>query len=146
MPDAANAPAGAASVDGMVLRRAGGITLAVGVLATVIGFFVAGSEGLIAGLMGTAIVIVFFSLGQGILGWVLKNNPQMALSVALAVYLVKIGLLFVLIVVLQDATFFNFKVFAVTIVACTLAWTTAEIYVFGKTKVLYVEPDNGVLK
>ncbi len=126
----------------MVLRRAGGVTLIVGLVITVIGLLVAGNKGLTAGLMATAIVIVFFSLGQGILGWVLKNNPQMALTVALGVYLVKIGLLFVLIVILQDATFFDFKVFAITIVACTLAWTSAEIYVFGKTKVLYVEPEG----
>ena len=126
----------------MVLRRAGGVTLLVGLIATAIGFLVDGSKGLIGGLMATAIVIVFFSIGQGVVGWTLKNNPQMALMVALGVYLVKIGALFVLIVILQDATFFNPKVFAATIVVCTLAWTTAEIYVFGKTKVLYVEPEG----
>ncbi len=126
----------------MVLRRAGGVTLLVGLIATAIGFLVDGSKGLIGGLMATAIVIVFFSIGQGVVGWTLKNNPQMALMVALGVYLVKIGALFVLIVILQDATFFNPKVFAATIVVCTLAWTTAEIYIFGKTKVLYVEPEG----
>ena len=126
----------------MILRRAGGITLAVGVIATLIGWLAVGTTGLIGGLMGMAVVLVFFSIGQGILGWVLRNNPQFALMVALGVYLVKIGLLFVLIVVLQDATFFNSKVFAITIVVCTIAWTGAEVWVYSKTKVLYVEPEG----
>lgn len=126
----------------MILRRAGGITLAVGVIATLIGWLAVGTTGLIGGLMGMAVVLVFFSIGQGILGWVLRNNPQIALMVALGVYLVKIGLLFVLIVVLQDATFFNSKVFAITIVVCTIAWTGAEVWVYSKTKVLYVEPEG----
>ena len=143
-PHASNAvtPNSATAVDGLVLRRAGGVTAVVGLVITAIGFFVDGSKGLIAGLMGTVIVLVFFSIGQGVLGWVLRNNPQMALMVALGIYLVKIGALFVLIVLLQDATFFNFKIFAMCVVGCTIAWTTAEIYVFGKSKVLYVEPEG----
>jgi ATP synthase protein I len=55
-------------------------------------------------------------------------------------YLVKIGVLFGLVIVLQGTTAFNTKVFATTIVACTLAWTVVEVWVFARTKVLYVEP------
>ena len=140
MPSVAAEPYSARSVDALVLKTAGGITLAVGVLCAIGSWLVGGNKGLIGAVMGTVVVLLFFSIGQGILGWVLRNNPQMALMVALGVYLVKIGALFVLIVLLQDATFFNPKAFAITIVACTLAWTTAEIWVFGRTKVLYVEP------
>ncbi len=46
------------------------------------------------------------------LGAVLQNNPQNAMMVAMALYLVKIGVLLVLLLVLQDATFFAPKVFA----------------------------------
>ena len=34
------------------------------------------------------------------------------------------------------------KVFALTIVACTLAWTVAEVWIFARTKVLYVDPQQ----
>ena len=78
---------------------------------------------MIAGALGTLIVLVFFSVGQLVLGAVLKNNPQNAMMVAMALYLGKIGALLVLLLVLQDATFFAPKVFAGVIVACTLAWT-----------------------
>lgn len=126
-----------------MLRSAGVATLLVGVVGTVIGTVVAGSQGLIAGALGTLIVLVFFSVGQLVLGAVLKNNPQNAMMVAMALYLVKIGVLLILLLVLQDATFFAPKVFAGVIVACTLAWTFVEVWVFSRTKVLYVEPGNG---
>lgn len=126
-----------------MLRSAGVATLLVGVVGTVIGTVVAGSQGLIAGALGTLIVLVFFSVGQLVLGSVLKNNPQNAMMVAMALYLVKIGVLLILLLVLQDATFFAPKVFAGVIVACTLAWTFVEVWVFSRTKVLYVEPGGG---
>lgn len=126
-----------------MLRSAGVATLLVGVVGTVIGSVVAGTQGIIAGALGTLIVLVFFSVGQLVLGAVLRNNPQNALMVAMALYLVKIGVLLVLLLVLQDATFFAPKVFAGVIVACTLAWTFVEVWVFSRTKVLYVEPGSG---
>jgi ATP synthase protein I len=129
-------------VDALMLRRAGVITLVVGVICTVIGGVVAGGTGALGGLLGTVLVVVFFSAGQAVVGRTIKNNPQMALTVALTVYLVKIGILFVLLIVLQDATWFNTKVFAITIVACTIAWTVAEVWVYSGTKVLYVEPER----
>ena len=123
-----------------MLRRAGVATLVVGIIGTVIGTVLEGSKGLIAGALGTVIVLVFFSVGQIVLGAVLKNNPQNAMMVAMTLYLVKIGVLLGLLLVLQDATFFAPKVFAAVIVACTLAWTFVEVWIFSRTKVLYVEP------
>lgn len=129
------------SIDSLVLRRAGSVTLAVGVVGTIIAWATGGTPGLIAGVLGTVIVLAFFSVGQIVLGAVLKNNPQNAMLVAMTLYLVKIGVLLVLLLVLQDATFFAPKAFAAVIVACTLAWTFMEVWVFSRTKVLYVEPE-----
>jgi ATP synthase protein I len=128
------------TIDLLVLRRAGVATLLVGIVGTIIGWFVAGTPGLIAGVLGTLIVLVFFSVGQFVLGAVLKNNPQNAMMVAMTLYLVKIGVLLVLLLVLQDATFFAPKVFAAVIVSCTLAWTFMEVWIFSRTQVLYVDP------
>lgn len=140
-----DSPAGlpaAQGIDARVLRMAGGVTLVVGAIATVVGAVLQGSEGLIAGVCGTLLVIVFFSVGQLVLGWVLKNNPQMALTFAMVIYLVKIGALLALLLLLQDATFFAPKVFATTVLVCTLAWTITEVWLFNRTKVLYVDPDS----
>jgi len=130
----------ARSIDALVLRTAGGVTVVVGVIASAIGLFVGGGTGLLGGVIATVIVVVFFSIGQFTLGAVLKSNPQMALTVALMIYLVKVGVLLVLIILFSGTTLFDTKVFAATIVAGTIAWTGAEVWVFARTKVLYVEP------
>jgi ATP synthase protein I len=129
------------SADSQVLTRAGVLTFIVGVIATIIGGLVAGSQGVIGGALGTVLVLVFFSVGQLVLGSVLKNNPQIALMVAMALYIVKIGVLLILLIVLQNATFFAPRVFAATIVACTITWTFVEVWYYSRTKVLYVEPE-----
>lgn len=123
-----------------MLRRAALATVLVGVLAVVVGTALQGTKGLIAAVLGTVIVVLFFSIGQVVLGAVLKNHPENALMVAMGIYLAKIGVLLGLLLVLQDATFFAPKVFAATIVACTLAWTFVELWVYSHTKVLYVDP------
>jgi len=132
-----------ARVGTLVLRSAGGAAAAVGIVGTIIGTIIAGSQGFLAGAMGTVIVLVFFGAGQKVLSSTLKNNPQNAMLVALTLYVVKIGVLLLLLFLLQDATFFAPKVFAAVIVACTLAWTFVEVWLFSRTKVLYVDPEAG---
>ncbi len=123
-----------------MLRTAGFLTGMFGIAAVVLGSVFAGSEGFIGALFGAVLVIVFFSVGQIVIAGVMKNAPEMAMTAALLTYLVKIGVLFVIIILFADTTAFNTKVFALTVVACTIAWTVAEVWVYGKTKVLYVDP------
>ncbi len=127
--------------DSLVLRRATIITLVVGLVATIIGTLVAGGKGLIAGVLGTVIAVAFFAIGQYVVGRVLKNSPETAFLTALVVYMVQILALFVLLLLLRDATFFAPKVFAATIIACALAWIFASAIVTWRTKVLYVDPE-----
>lgn len=131
------------SVDAAVLRGAGVPTLVVGAVATAVGAAVAGVPGALGAIIATVIVLAFFTVGQVALGRVLKNNPQMAMTFALTLYIAKIGVLFLFIILFQDTTLFDTKVFALTIVACTIVWTIAEVWIFSKTKVLYVEPGSG---
>lgn len=130
------------SVDTLVLRGAGVPTLLVGAVATVVSGLVVGTPGVIGAVLGTLIVVVFFSVGQLVLGRVLRDNPQLAMTVAMTLYLVKIGVLFGLIILFAGTTAFDTKAFGLTIVACTLTWTVAEVWLFARTKVLYVEPDT----
>lgn len=130
------------SIDRLVLRVAIPVTVAVGVVAAIIGALVAADPGkaLLGSAIGTLIVVAFFTVGQLVVGAVLRSNPQMATTVALMVYLIKIGVLLVFIILFQGTTAFDTKVFALTVVACTLAWTAAEVWVFSRAKVLYVDP------
>jgi ATP synthase protein I len=49
----------------------------------------------------------------------------------------------VLILIFQDTKAFDTKVFAATIVTCTIVWLVAETWAFATAKVLYVEPGSG---
>ena len=114
-----------------------------GLVVTVLAYIFAGVNGLVAGLIGTIVVVAFFGGGQYVVTRVLRNNPMIAMNTALLVYLVQMAVMFGLILLLQDATFFNPKAFALTIVACALVWTVAMVIAMTRSKVLYVEPGSG---
>jgi ATP synthase protein I len=132
----------APSIDTLVLRRAGLGTAVAGVVVVVISGIVAGSSGAVGAILGTTLVIVFFSVGQFVLGAVLKSNPQMALTMALTLYLVKVGVLLLIIILFADTTLFDTKTFAAAILTGTLVWTVVEVWIFGTSKVLYVDPES----
>ena len=132
----------APSIDTLVLRRAGLGTAVAGVVVVVISGIVAGSSGAVGAILGTILVIVFFSVGQFVLGAVLKSNPHMALTMALTLYLVKVGVLLLIIILFADTTLFDTKTFAAAILTGTMVWTVAEVWIFGTSKVLYVDPES----
>lgn len=125
-----------------ILRGAALPTAVMGLAITLGALLFGGGAAAVGALLGTLAVVVFFIAGQLILGGVLKHNPQAALMVAMALYLVKIGVLLVLLVLLKGTEMFDTKVFAIAILACTLTWTTCEVVIFSRSKVLYVEPDD----
>ena len=126
-----------------LILRAALPTFIVGALATITGFISSGIEGLIAGVFGTFLVVIFFAAGQLALDKVIRTNPALATSMALLLYLIKIAILFVLLLLFQDTQAFDTKVFAATIVSCTVVWLVAETWAFATAKVLYVEPGSG---
>jgi len=126
-----------------VLRTAGLATLIVGVLSTILAGIFRGKDGLIGALVATVLVLIFFGIGNLVLNWALKHHPQIALSIALLTYVVKIGILFLLIIAFANTTLFNTKVFALVVVICTITWTMAEVVLWSKSRVLYVEPGTG---
>lgn len=125
-----------------IVVRAAVPTVVAGALVSLGGWAARGTDGLVGAVVGTVLVVAFFALGQVVLHRVIASNPQAAMSVAMVLYLVKIGVLFLLLMVFQDTTMFDTKVFAGAIVACTLVWLAAETWAYATTKVLYVEPDR----
>lgn len=118
-------------------------TAIAGVIVTIAASVLKGTPGMIGAAFGAAIVVIFFTIGQVILNRVLRTNPTMAMTVALTMYLVKIAVLFGLLLVFKNTTAFDTKVFALSVLVCTLVWTGAEVWAFGSEKVLYVEPGSG---
>lgn len=93
-------------------------------------------------MFAVAIVLIFFTIGQIALDAVLRKNPTLAMTVAMLLYLVKIGVLFILLLVFKDTTSFDTKVFAATILVETLVWTGSEVWAFATAKVFYVTPNS----
>jgi ATP synthase protein I len=126
-----------------LILRAAAPTFVVGALATITGFISSDTKGLVAGIFGTFLVVIFFAVGQLALDKVIRTNPGIATSMALLLYLVKVAVLFVLLLIFKDTEAFDTKVFAATIVSCTVVWLVAETWAFATAKVLYVEPGSG---
>ena len=126
----------------MILLKAAIPTALIGLLVTVVAWLTIGSSAGIGALLGVAVVLPFFLVGQVVLARVLATNPAMAMAVAMMLYMAKIGGLAILLVVLAETSWFDTKVFAVNILVCTLVWTGAEVWIFATTKVLYVDPEN----
>jgi ATP synthase protein I len=118
-------------------------TAIVGVVTCAAAIAAKGSAGLIGAIFGAAIVVIFFTIGQVVLNRVIKSNPTMAMTVAMTMYLVKIAVLFGLLLIFKNTSAFDTKVFALSVLVCTLTWTIAEVWAFGTQKVLYVEPGSG---
>lgn len=124
------------------LRRPVIGTAAVGILGTIIGTVVAGTPGLIAGVMASVVVLLFFGLGQLAVQKVLANNPALGLNAALGVYLGQILVLFLILIALRNATFFDPKVFAAVIAVCAVVWTGLIITALSAKPAAYVEPES----
>jgi len=117
-------------------------TLAVGIVGTIIGTVVAGTPGLIAGIMATVVVLGFFGLGQLAIQKVLANNPALGLNAALGVYLGQVIVLFLILALLKDATFFDPKVFAAVVAVCAIVWTGLIVVALSSRPTAYVEPES----
>ena len=126
----------------IMIRGAAVPTLIAGLGATVVAWFVGGSPAATGAAIGTVIVLGFFMVGQLVLASVLRKNPAMGFSIAMLLYLIKIGVLLALLLLLQGVTAFDTRAFAFTILLCTLVWTSAEAWVIGKSKVLVVTPNE----
>jgi ATP synthase protein I len=137
-------PMTSAQATSVVLRTAVVPTAVVGVVAIVLGAVLKGGNGALGAALGAVVAVGFFAGGQWGIDKVLKGNPDLALGGALVVYLTQIIVLFLLIALLKDATWLDGKVFAATILACTLTWVAASAYAWSRTKVLYVEPVSSV--
>jgi ATP synthase protein I len=127
-----------------ILRGAVIPTLVVGVAAVILGALLRGGNGALGAALGAVIAVTFFAAGQYAVDRILAGNPQLAMASALLVYMTQILVLFLLILLLKNATWLNYRVFSATIIACTLTWIVSSVIMWNRTKVLYVEPHPSV--
>lgn len=123
-----NAPSGGSTLQDLRALTIPIIATAVaGVGMTVWGASRSGSPGLLAAALGAVVVLAFFLGGQLILARILRTNPMISMGAAMGVYLAQILILLVLLVALKDASFFDARVFGLTVVVCVLTWTLSAL-------------------
>jgi ATP synthase protein I len=130
------------SNDARNLLQAALPTAAAGVIAAGIGGALAGGKGAIGAVVATVVVILFMGLGLHVLQRVAKSLPHLFQAMGLLLYSAQILLLLVFVAAFKNTTLFHPKAFAVTLVAGTLVWITAQTRAHMKAKILYVEPES----
>jgi ATP synthase protein I len=129
------------ALDARLLRDAAVPTAAVGAIAVVLCSVLVGVKGFTGALIGTAIVLAFFSASILVISRVAQKQPQLLLGYAMLTYLGKVLLLSILFIAFKHTTLFHFRAFGFTMLALTLVWLAAETRAVLKTKIFYADPD-----
>jgi ATP synthase protein I len=126
--------------DVRVLKGAAVPTLAAGLVAVIAAAILTGSKGALGASIGVLLVAAFFSIGLVVVSYAGRISPMAMLTAAVLGYLVKVVAIMVMLRAFEDTTAFNSRVFALSVIVCTLAWTVGEMRGFMKLKLLYVDP------
>lgn len=126
-----------------MLRGALVPTALAGAVASGVAFWLEGLAGLWGGVLAAVVVIVFFSASLVVMGRTARTAPANVMAIALVTYITKVGLLGLLLVLLQDATWLSGGAFAVTALVCAIVWLPLEIRSYSKARTLvFDEPDR----
>lgn len=138
---------------GSPVRAAATASLAVGLVSAAVSTAAGGPRGLVGAVLGVLVVGGFFGFGQVVLSTLRDVEPSMLLVVALLSYLLQVVVLLALFAAFQRhpawADIASPTAFGVTILGCTLAWTTGLVIASRRQRVpLYdlgpdVEDDGG---
>ncbi len=96
----------------------------------VVGFLVAGTEGLAGAAIALAVVACNFVAGALSLAWATKRGPGVLGAVALGGFVVRMAVVVGVLLLVQNSSAVNFAVFAVVLLAShlgLLAWETRSL-------------------
>ena len=111
------------------------------VVAMGIGWLVAGIPGLWGAALGVGISVAFFTATVLVSLVTARFNPTLLGVVVMISWLVKMGLLVVILVFLRSADFYSRPVFFISLLACTFGYLGMEAWIVNRTKVLYLETE-----
>ena len=119
----------------VMLRGAFYPTLAVGPVAVVIAWLVAGGKAAYSAGLGFAIAIAFFALGMIVMSRLNSSaDPLRFLASALAVFFGQMIFLLLVIVALQDAPWLDGTAFGLTVLAVALVWQVFQVIAFVRSR------------
>jgi len=131
-----------------ILRTAliyGGIlTLVIAVIGSVLGYLVAGTNGLVSALIGTAVTalfMVFSAVSIMIAQRVTRDDPSITLffGVVLGAWLLKFVVFIVIVVLLRTAPWLDPMVFFISILAAVIGSLAVDMVAFVRSRTPYVD-------
>jgi hypothetical protein len=126
-----------------VLKRAllyGGILAAViAVVGSVVGYVVAGADGVISALIGTAMAVVFLGITAASILFARRFDIGAFFGIVMGAWLLKFVLFLILAVSLKDAPWIEPGVLFVTIVVAVVGTLAVDVIVVARSRVPYVE-------
>ena len=125
-----------------IVRRAGALTAVAAAIMVAVSAALVGVKGLIGGLIGVALVTVFFGISVLAVGRAARVSPQAMMVAAMVTYLVKIVLLAVVVSSLNGTTAFSTRTLGFVAIGCILVWSATQAVTTMKLKMLYVEPER----
>ncbi|MFC4913216.1 hypothetical protein [Actinomadura gamaensis] len=126
--------------DARMLRGAAIPSALAGAIAIVAAALLAGAKGAFGAGLGTVTVLVFFSVSVVAVSYASRVSPQLMFAAAVFSYIGKLLVMLALVAAFSDATAWNPRAFAFTVVGVTIVWLGAEIRTTLKAKQLYVDP------
>jgi ATP synthase protein I len=121
--------------------RTGVVTTgALGVLGVPVAWLVRDGRAAAWVLAGLAVVAAFFSVGAYAVAAAGRVSDSLTLPVALGTYVVKVGLLGVLLVAVRDQPWLDPRPFGLAIAVGTVAWTAVHARRVWTAELYYVDP------
>ena len=127
----------------LVLKRAllyGGILAAgIAIVGSVIGYLVAGGEGVASALVGTAMAVVYLGITAASILFARRFDIGAFFGIVMGAWLLKFLLFLVLAFTLQDQPWIQPTVLFVSIVVGVVGTLAVDVIVVAKSRVPYVE-------
>jgi ATP synthase protein I len=106
----------------------------------------AGTPGALGSGLASLIVLGLFTVGQLLVLYAARLNPDYALGASMLSFVLKIAVLGVLLLTLGRSEFMNelnSMAFALTALACVMVWLMAQARGLAKARIPTVEPESG---
>jgi len=106
-------------------------------------FFLTGADGAASGVLGAALVMVFFGISLLIGHFVGRTNPSGAIGAFLAAYVIKVVGFGAAVFLLGAPGWLDRTWFFIAAVAGVVVWQGAEVFAFSRIRhQLYADPDD----
>ena len=127
-----------------MLRPALWSTPVAGLVSLVVAVLLAGVDGAVGALAGTALVIGCCWLNVAVMRWTAAAQPVVVMAAGIAGYCTKFLILLGLLIVLRGTDLFDMRAFGLSVLVAVSVWTLAELFGFVRARVATITPDSGM--